>query len=85
MTTHTYVTKGTCAKVIVADIDDKTGVVNSITFTGGCQGNLSALSKMLAGKTKEEIVALFKGNTCGSKNTSCMDQLAQMLESIQHS
>lgn len=82
MTTHTYVTKGTCAKVIVADIDDKTGVVNSITFTGGCQGNLSALSKMLAGKTKEEIVALFKGNTCGSKNTSCMDQLAQMLESI---
>ena len=74
MTTHTYVTKGTCAKVIVADIDDKTGVVNSITFTGGCQGNLSALSKMLAGKTK--------GNTCGNKNTSCMDQLAQMLESI---
>ena len=62
MTTHTYVTSGTCAKTIVADIDDKTGVVNSITFTGGCQGNLSALSKMLAGKTKSEIVALFKGN-----------------------
>ena len=37
---------------------------------------------MLTGKTKEEIVALFKGNTCGNKNTSCMDQLAQMLESI---
>ena len=82
MTTHTYVTKGTCAKVIVADIDDETGIVNGITFTGGCQGNLSALSKMLTGKTKEEIVALFFVIICGNKTTSCMDQLAQMMESI---
>lgn len=82
MTLHTYVTKGTCAKVIAADIDDNTGVVNSITFTGGCKGNLQALAKMLAGKTKEEIITLFKGNTCGSKDTSCMDQLARMMESV---
>ena len=82
MTTYTYTTKGTCAKSIVADIDEETGVINSLTFTGGCQGNLSALSKMLTGKTKGEVIALFKGNTCGNKSTSCMDQLAQMLESI---
>ena len=82
MATHTYVTKGTCARVITADIDEKTGVVNSLTFAGGCQGNLQALSKMLVGKTKEEIVALFKGNTCGKKETSCMDQLARMMELI---
>lgn len=82
MTTHTYVTKGTCAKIIVADIDEKTGVINSLAFTGGCQGNLQALSKMLEGKTKSEVIALFKGNTCGNKSTSCMDQLAQMLENI---
>lgn len=82
MTIHAYKTTGTCAKVIVADIDDKTGVVNSITFTGGCQGNLSALSKILAGKNKKDIIAMFRGNTCGKKDTSCMDQLAQMLEKL---
>ena len=82
MTIHTYVTKGTCARVITADIDEETGIINSLNFAGGCQGNLSALSKVLVGKTKEEVIALFKGNTCGNKPTSCMDQLAQMLESI---
>ena len=82
MTTHTYVTKGTCAKVIIADIDDETKVVNSLSFTGGCPGNLSALSTLLAGKKIGEIIAMFKGNTCGNKSTSCMDQLATMLEEI---
>ena len=82
MTLHTYVTKGTCAKVITADIDDNTGIVNNISFAGGCKGNLQALSKMLAGKTKDEIIALFKGNTCGNKGTSCMDQLARMMETV---
>ena len=81
MTVHTYVTKGTCAKIIVADISED-GIINSLSFTGGCQGNLSALSKMLTGKKKEEVIALFRGNTCGKKDTSCMDQLAQMLETI---
>ena len=82
MSNYTYTTKGTCAKTILAEIDDKTGIIKSLTFIGGCQGNLQELSKMLVGKTKEDVITLFKGNTCGKKDTSCMDQLATMLEDI---
>ena len=80
MTVHTYTTHGTCAKLIVFDINEETNIINSVSFTGGCQGNLSALSKMLVGRTKGEVISLFKGMTCGKKPTSCMDQLTKALE-----
>ena len=77
---HTYKTQNTCAKNIVIDIEDN--IVNGITFVGGCPGNLSALSKMLSGKTPKEIIALCEGNTCGNKGTSCLDQLARALRTL---
>ena len=77
---HVYKTRNTCAKNIIIDMDND--IVNDITFIGGCPGNLSALSKMLRGKTSAEIIALCEGNTCGNKGTSCLDQLAQALKSL---
>ena len=32
------------------------------------------------GKTADETIAILKGNTCGSKPTSCADQFARALE-----
>lgn len=78
---HVYKTQNTCAKNIIIDIDNN-GIVNDITFIGGCPGNLSALSKMLCGNTPAEIIAICEGNTCGNKGTSCLDQLAQALKSL---
>lgn len=80
MSIHVYKTQGTCAKNIIIDLDDKTKKINNLKFVGGCQGNLSALSKVLVGKTAQEVITLFKGNTCGNKPTSCMDQLTKALE-----
>lgn len=71
---------GTCTKGIIADLDGN--VINNVLFSGGCQGNLSAINKLIQGKTIEEVIALFKGNTCGKKPTSCTDQLAIMFEQI---
>lgn len=51
-------------------------VVTGIRFTGGCNGNLKAISKLLEGKTVEEIERVLRGNTCGNNYTSCADQLA---------
>ncbi len=70
---YTYKTKIVCASEINFDINGN--VITNISFLGGCNGNLKALSKVLDGWTVENIVAKLKGNTCGIKPTSCADQL----------
>ena len=71
---YTYKTQNTCASEIKFDIDgDK---ITNIRFTGGCNGNLKALSKVLDGWTVDSIEAALKGNICGRRPTSCADQLA---------
>ena len=71
---YTYKTKGTCSSQIVFDLEN--GIVRNVTFTGGCNGNLKAIAKLVEGREATEVIALLKGNTCGFKNTSCADQLA---------
>ena len=51
-------------------------VVTNVRFTGGCNGNLKAISKLVEGMTVDQIEGYLKGNTCGSNTTSCADQLA---------
>lgn len=70
-----YKTQGVCSTLITFDLEGN--VVRNISFTRGCNGNLKALSRVLDGKTVEEIEALFSGLTCGDKATSCSDQLAR--------
>ncbi|MCR4789821.1 MAG: TIGR03905 family TSCPD domain-containing protein [Treponemataceae bacterium] len=74
--THTYKTQGTCATQIKFDKDEN-GIITNVSFTGGCNGNLKAISKLVNGKKAEEIAELLAGNTCGMKSTSCADQLAK--------
>ena len=72
---YTYKTEGTCARQIEFDIEGN--VISNITFYGGCNGNLKAISKLVDGWTVEQIEAKLKGNQCGFRNTSCADQLAR--------
>jgi len=82
---HTYKTQGTCATGIQFDIND--GIISNISFTGGCNGNLKALSSLADGLTTDEIIKKCKGINCGeglkSKGTSCADQLALAIEKAQ--
>lgn len=70
-----YRTKGTCSTNIQFDMND--GVVTNVAFTGGCNGNLKAISSLVEGLTYEQIIEKCQGIQCGFKNTSCADQLAQ--------
>ena len=72
----TYKTKGTCSRSISFTKNDD-GTITNISFEGGCNGNLKAISKLCDGMTADEIAAKLKGNTCGFKSTSCADQLAR--------
>lgn len=72
---YEYITENTCSKMISFDINGN--VITNIKFTGGCNGNLKAISKLLEGSTVEEISGKLLGNTCGPRSTSCADQLAR--------
>ena len=74
MAHHAYKTKFTCSQIIEFDLDGD--VVTNISFLGGCNGNLKAISKLLEGQTVGYIEGKLRGNTCGPRQTSCADQLA---------
>lgn len=75
-----YKTQGTCSQEI--DIKLKDGVIDSVEFTGGCNGNLKGVAALVKGMTPEEVIARCKGIRCGLKPTSCPDQLAKALEQM---
>jgi uncharacterized protein (TIGR03905 family) len=53
--------------------------INDVVFTGGCNGNLSGISKLIKGMKAEEVIDKLEGITCGFKDTSCPDQLSKAL------
>ncbi len=76
MKDYSYTTSGTCSKVIhFSKTDD--GTITNVSFEGGCDGNLKALSKLVDGMTAAEINRKLAGNLCRNKGTSCADQLAK--------
>ncbi|MBO5094055.1 MAG: TIGR03905 family TSCPD domain-containing protein [Lachnospiraceae bacterium] len=75
-----YQPKGVCSSAI--DIDVQDGIIRSVSFTGGCNGNLQGISSLVKGMKVEDAISKLKGIKCGFKSTSCPDQLAQALESI---
>lgn len=70
---------GVCPSRIEFDLDGN--VVKNISFIGGCNGNLKAISKLVDGMTVDKVKDTLLGITCGFKNTSCSDQLARALMS----
>ena len=67
-----------CATRIELDVID--GRVRNLAYTGGCNGNLKALSSLAEGMPAEELIHKLKGIRCGQRATSCGDQLATLLQ-----
>ena len=74
---HTVNTRGTCSRQLNFDIGD--GHVHNVSFVGGCDGNLKAISKLIEGQPVDWVVSVLGGNTCGRRSTSCADQLVHAL------
>ena len=75
-----YKTKGVCSQTIDIQVED--GIVQSVSFQGGCHGNLQGIGALVKGMPAQEAITRLKGIRCGGKPTSCPDQLAQGLEKI---
>jgi uncharacterized protein (TIGR03905 family) len=76
--TYSYRTHGTCSAEIIVDLEDD--IVRSVRVIGGCSGNLQGISSLVQGMKAEEVIAKLKGIRCGTKPTSCPDQIAAALE-----
>lgn len=76
-----YKTQGTCSSAI--DVEVENGIIKSVAFIGGCHGNLQGISRLVEGMKADDAIAKLKGIRCGFKATSCPDQLARALESMQ--
>lgn len=76
----TYTTKGTCSRLINITVED--GVIEEVSFVGGCNGNLKGISLLVKGMKVEDAISKLEGIKCGAKSTSCPDQLAQALKTI---
>lgn len=72
-----YRTTGTCCQMMQVAIQD--GKVMDAEFLGGCNGNLKGIKSLIKGMAIDDVIDKLKGITCGSKSTSCPDQLAQCL------
>ena len=74
MKVYSFTPQGVCSQRIDIAIEGDT--IQNVSFFGGCNGNLKAISKIVDGWTADDIADAFTGNTCGFKSTSCADQLA---------
>ncbi|TCL57212.1 uncharacterized protein (TIGR03905 family) [Kineothrix alysoides] len=75
-----YQTKGVCSTSIDIKLND--GIIEFVSFTGGCNGNLQGISKLVKGMKAEEAIEKLRGTTCGFRSTSCPDQLANALAAM---
>ena len=76
-----YRPQGVCSRLMRIEVED--GAVRSLQVMGGCNGNLQGISKLVEGMKGEEVIARLEGIRCGFKPTSCPDQLAKALKSVQ--
>jgi len=73
-----YVALGVCSKEINFDVVGNK--IKNVSFIGGCDGNLLGISSLVEGMDINEVISRLRGIQCGSKDTSCPDQLARALE-----
>lgn len=70
-----------CSKQI--DIQIKDGVIQSVVYTRGCEGNAKGIGALIKDMTVEEAIRRLDGITCGKRGTSCPDQLAKVLKALE--
>lgn len=76
-TKFTFYPEGVCS--IQIDIELEDDIISEVSFTGGCNGNLNGISKLIKGMKASDVIERLEGTTCGFKPTSCPDQLSKAL------
>lgn len=73
-----YKPTGVCCKMMQIRIQNDR--ILDVEFVGGCNGNLSGIGILVKDMHIDEIIPKLSGLPCGSRPTSCPDQLTKGLE-----
>ena len=65
--------------MIEVDINDESKTIDDARFVGGCGGNTTGVTRLVIGMPAADAIQKLKGIKCGSKKTSCPDQLSVAL------
>ena len=76
-----YTPKGVCSIKMIFEIEDN--IIRNLKIVGGCPGNTIGVSRLVEGKTIEQVINMLKDIPCGNKGTSCPDQVSKALEEYQ--
>ena len=71
--------RGTCSVLTRVELNNDHTIEN-VEVLGGCNGNLKRISQLLNAMQAEDAITRMKGTTCGSKPTSCPDQISLALQ-----
>ena len=78
----TFYPEGVCSMMIEIELDGDT--IKDVVFTGGCNGNLQGVSQLVRGQHIDDVIKRLDGIRCGTKGTSCPDQLCRALEQLKN-
>ncbi len=76
-----YMTKGVCSRMI--DIEVESGKIKNVKFVGGCSGNAQGVAALVEGMDISEAIRRLEGIDCAGRGTSCPDQLAKALKTLE--
>lgn len=69
--------KAVCSSKTIVKVKD--GIILEAEIVGGCPGNTHGVTALVKGMTVKEAINRLEGIPCGSRATSCPDQLAKVL------
>lgn len=75
------VPEGVCSRLIELKLNGDT--IEDVHFQYGCNGNLQGIAALVRGMKVKDAASRLRGILCGGKPTSCPDQFAQLLESLE--
>ena len=75
---YNFTPRGVCSRAMEIEVEDD--IIKRVKIVGGCAGNTVGVSRLIEGMKIDEAIKRLKGIPCGTKQTSCPDQLAKALE-----
>ena len=77
--TYQYKNRGVCSVSTTVTLNDN-HEIEDVVVVGGCNGNLKGIMSLLKGMRAEDAIVKLEGITCGSRSSSCPDQIATALK-----
>jgi uncharacterized protein (TIGR03905 family) len=75
-----YTPEGVCSRKMIVSAED--GIITQAEVIGGCSGNSQGICHLIEGMRVEEAISRLQGIKCGSRETSCPDQLSIAMQTL---